>query len=59
MTWFKKTRIKNYSQGRFDDDLINKFILGDNRLNKFKSSKLNRDKHIQLFRSEKKCTKTY
>ena len=38
---FKEIRIKNYSHDWFDDEFLNKIILRDKRLKKFKASRLN------------------
>ena len=38
---FKEIRIKNYSHDWFDDEILDKNILRDKRLKKFKASRLN------------------
>ena len=41
---FKELRIKNYSHDWFDGEILDKIILRDKRLKKFKASKLNIDR---------------
>ena len=43
---FKEIRIKSYSQNWFDGEVLDRIILRDKRLRKFKGSRLNID--IQL-----------
>ena len=48
---FKEIRIKNYSHNWFDGEILNKIILRDKRLKKFKASRLNMDE--QLYKEAK------
>ena len=43
---FKEIRIKNYSHDWFDGEILDKIILRDKRLKKFKASRLNIDKQF-------------
>ena len=54
---FKEIRIKNYSHDWFDGEILDKIILRDKRLKKFKASRLNIDE--QLYKEIKNCTETY
>ena len=49
---FKEIRIKNYSHGWFDGEILDKIILRDKCLKKFKDSRLNIDE--QLYKEAKK-----
>ena len=48
---FKEIRIKNYSHDWFDGEILDKIILRDKRLKKFKASRLNIDE--QLYKEAK------
>ena len=48
---FKEIRIKNYSHDWFDGEILDKIILRDKRLKKFKESRLNIDE--QLYKEAK------
>ena len=48
---FKEIRIKNYSHNWFDGEILDKIILRDKRLKKFKASRLNIDE--QLYKEAK------
>ena len=45
---FKVIRIKNYSHGWFDGENLDKIILRDRRLKKFKASTLNIDEQLYI-----------
>ena len=45
---FKVIRIKNYSHDWFDGENLDKIILRDRRLKKFKASTLNIDEHLYI-----------
>ena len=46
---FKEMRIKNYSHNWFDDENLDKIILRDKHLKKFKASRRNIDEQFVLF----------
>ena len=43
---FKELRIKNYSQGWFNHEILDKIILREKCLEKFKASRLNNDERL-------------